>query len=131
MPNYGSDLKGTEDLDAFLTFLDEDDPEVIAEAQVCRFDTARGALHYDESYGMILTQFILDNLPTEVAEQLIVSESLKDERVVKCLTKITVQKDGSWKVQINPVSEDGVEYELTFLADSSKASLLTSRQVGA
>ncbi len=129
MANYGSDLKGIDDLDAFLTFLEDDDPTVLAEAQAVRFDTLRGALHYDPTYGFPLSQLVLDNLPKEVAEQLIVSESLKDERVVKCLVKITEQIDGSWKVQINPASDEGDTYELTFLASADKVSLLTAVQV--
>lgn len=129
MVDYGSDFKGTEDLDPFLSCWDESEEEsglAMTEALVIRFDTTRKALFYDETYGLNLAQFVLDNLDPQVAEQLVTTEGLKDERVAKCLCRITVQVDGSWKVQINPQTESGAEYKLVFLADSSKVSLLSS-----
>jgi hypothetical protein len=132
MVDYGSDFKGTEDLDPFLSCWDESEEEsalAMTEAMIVRFDTTRKALFYDESYGLNLAQFVLDNLDPQVAEQLVVTEALKDERAARCLCKITVQVDGSWKIQINPKTESGAEYRLVFLADASKVSLLTNEQV--
>lgn len=129
MVDYGSDFSALLDVDPALTFLDGSTGECLTEALARRFDTTRKALFYDESYGLNLSQFILDNMPSEVAEQAIVGEALKDERVAICKTKITTQLDGSWKVQINPQTEAGAEYALVFLADSSKVSLLSASQV--
>lgn len=132
MTDYGSDFKGTEDLDPYLSCWDESEEEsalAMTEDLICRYDTSRGALFYDESYGLNLAQFVLDNLDPSVAEQLVVTESLKDERCARCLCRITVQKDGSWKIQINPKTESGAEYKLVFLADASKVSLLINEQV--
>lgn len=123
--DYGSDFAGIEDVDAFLTVIPGTNPLGMTQGLIRRFDTTRGALHYDESYGLLLSQFILDSMPPEVAESLVIAEALKDERCAKCLCRITVQVDGSWKIQINPQTEEGDEYELVFLADPTKVALLT------
>lgn len=128
--DYGSDFSAVEDLDPYLTFLDGDNlPQALTEAEARRFDVPRGGLFYDESYGLALSQFLLDCIDPGVAEQAIIGEALKDERVAKCKCAITVQPDGNWKIQINPQDEAGKEYELVFLADPSKVSLLTQRQI--
>lgn len=128
--DYGSDFSAVGDLDPYLTFLDGDsEPQGLTEALARRFDTPRGGLFYDPSYGLALSQFLLDCVDPSVAEQAIVAEALKDERVARCKCLITINPDGSWKIQINPQDEAGKVYELVFLADSTKVSLLTQGQI--
>lgn len=128
--DYGSDFSAVGDLDPYLTFLTGDNlPQALTEALARRFDTPRGGLFYDTSYGLSLSQFLLDCIDTGVAEQAIVGEALKDERVARCKCVITVNADSSWKIQINPQDEAGKVYELTFLADPTKVSLLTQGQI--
>jgi hypothetical protein len=130
MVDYGSDFQGVEDVTPDLAVVGgEEDATAMTECLTRRFDTTRGALHYDESHGLNISQFILDSTEPAVAEMLIVGEAKKDERVAKCLCRITVQKDGGWKVQINPQTEAGIEYQLVFLANPNKVALLSSGQV--
>lgn len=127
MTDYGSDFSAVDDLDPYLSFLDNtSQPLALTQALARRFDCPRGGLFYDPAYGFALTQLLLDSMDPQVAEQAIIAEALKDERVAKCKCLITVQLDGSWKIQINPQDESGTVYDLTFLADSSKVSLLST-----
>jgi hypothetical protein len=128
--DYGSDFSAVEDVDPYLTFLDGALlPLALTEALARKFDVPRGGLFYDPAYGLSLSQFLLDSIDTQIAEQAIVGEALKDERVASCKALITVQPDGGWKIQINPKDEAGKEYELVFLAGPSKVSLLALGQV--
>lgn len=127
MNDYGSDFSAVDDVDPYLTFLDgAGQPLALTQALARRFDTPRGGLFYDPSYGLALTQFLLDAMDPQVAEQAVIGEALKDERVARCKCRITVQTDGGWKIQINPQDESGKVYELVFLASTDKVSLLST-----
>jgi hypothetical protein len=130
MTDYGSDFAGVTDLDPQMTALDGASGKSLTQALARRFDCPRRGLFYDQTYGLALSQFVLDIIDPKVAEQAIISEALKDERVARCLCAITPQLDGSWKIQINPQTESGATYSLVFTASATNVTLISSTAVG-
>lgn len=125
--SLGSDISGVEDLDPNLTFLEGEEEEKLAFTQAIarRFVTPQGGLWYKPTYGLDLRSFLADTIRPEIVEAAISAQARLDERCVNCSATITVQEDGNWKVDIFPVTEDGQEYQFTFLVTTEKVSLLT------
>ena len=130
--SLGSDFAGIDDIDANLSYLEGEDPEKLAYVQAIarRYETAHGGLWYDQNYGLDIRTFLVDAIPTNVAEGAIAGEAYKDERTSKALCTITVDPVTSdWSIALKVSTSDGDTYQLTFSADPTKVSLLTVTEV--
>lgn len=123
---YGSDFSAFTDLDAGLTFLESDRPELVAVAQAVarRFITPRGGMFYDPAYGLDLREFISDTIAPEAVSAMCEAEARKDERVRECATTITVLDSTTWKIDINVMLIADETFSLTLSVSNVTVELL-------
>jgi phage baseplate assembly protein W len=124
--SLGSDFSGIDDVDYALTFLEGELPERLAFVQAIqrRLSTPRGALWYDESYGLDVRTFLSDNISPAVAQGAIAAEIRKDERVANAEVSVTVDDLGKWTINMTVSALTQATFELTFKLDSTKLTLL-------
>jgi len=128
--SLGSDFSGVNDLDFALTFLEGEEQERLAFIQAIqrRLSTPRGALFYDESYGLDLRTFLSDNISPAVMQGIIAAEIRKDERVAN--SEVTVTPDpvihGKYTVDMSVTAIEGQEFSLTFTLTSDKFELINA-----
>lgn len=126
--SLGSDFSGIDDLDFNLSYLEGEEAEQVAFMQAIqrRLSTPRGALWYDESYGLDLRTFLSDNINPSVAQGVIAAEIRKDERVANAEVAVIVDDLGKWTINMSVTALTQETFELTFKLDSSKLTLVTS-----
>lgn len=126
--SLGSDFSGIDDLDFNLSYLEGEEAEQVAFMQAIqrRLSTPRGALWYDESYGLDLRTFLSDNINPSVAQGVIAAEIRKDERVANAEVAVIVDDLGKWTINMSVTALTQETFELIFKLDSSKLTLVTS-----
>lgn len=88
--NFGSDLSCVTDLTPAMA--ETSGQHIVAEAVARRWQTPRGGLIDDPSYGYDLTDFVDDDISQQDIARLSAgaeAEALKDERVFACTVKTT------------------------------------------
>lgn len=128
--SLGADFSGVEDIDPAMTWLEGEDNELLAAAQnfARRFLQPRGALWYAPGECLDLRMFLVDVIPKEVAQGMIVAEGLKEPRVTDVevsITELDPDNPGSWKIEIRPTFSGESTFELTFHASPDKVSLIS------
>lgn len=84
--------------------------QVVAEAIIRRWSTSQGQLIDDPDYGFNLTDLISDDLgPGQIAQaqQSASAEAQKDERVLACAVKLTLDVAGTLAVVANVTTAQG------------------------
>lgn len=114
LPNYGHDLSCTTDLDPAM--VEVDGVTCLAQALFRRVITPRGTLIDDANYGFDLTQFINDDLSTSDLARVgagVDAEFLKDERVFRSSTTVTLLSTGILTVVSSVTPSAGPTFKLT------------------
>lgn len=122
----GSDFSGVDDLDFNLTYLEGEEPEKLAFMQAIqrRLSTPRGALWYDESYGLDVRTFLSDTISPSVAQGAIAAEIRKDERVANAEVEVLVDDLGKWTINMSVTTLTSETLELTFILTTDKVALV-------
>ncbi len=124
-PVYGHDLSCTTDLDPGM--LEVDGVTCLSQALFRRIITPRGTLIDDPNYGFDVTQYLNDDLAqsdlARIASQ-IDAEFLKDERVIRSSTTVTLVASGVLSIAsvVNP--SVGPAFQLVVTASQVTQQLL-------
>lgn len=128
--SLGADFAGVEDLDPAMTWREGEDQELLAAVEnfARRFLQPRGALWYSPNDCLDMRMFLVDVIPKEVANGMLVAEGMKEPRVTDVevvITDLDPETPGSWKVEMRPTFSGETTFELTFNATPDKVSLIS------
>jgi hypothetical protein len=127
--SLGADFAGVEDIDPAMTWLEGETNELLAAAQdfARRFLQPRGALWYSPNDCLDMRMFLVDVIPKEVAQNMLIAEGMKEPRVTNVEVTITELPDspGNWKVEMKPTFSNESTFELTFNASPTKVGLIS------
>lgn len=123
--DYGEDFSCVEDLETTLSTVSG--PMVVVEAVVRRWSTPTGGLLGDPNYGFDLSAYCnADVSPRDIAQlsSSLNAEAEKDERVLECLSTVTLASDGTLTVTANLTLLDGEEFTLVLAVSAVTVELL-------
>lgn len=125
MTDYGEDFSCTTDLDTTLSTVSG--PMVVVEAVLRRWSTPTGGLLEDPNYGFDLSAYCnADVSPRDVAQlsSSLNAEAEKDERVLECLSTVSLGRDDVLSVTANLTLLDGEEFTLVLAVTAVTVELL-------
>ena len=129
-PGYGHDLSCTTDIDPMG--IEVDGLTTLAQALFRRVITPRGTLLDDPNYGIDLTGYVNDDLsPSDVARigASVDAEFLKDERVLRSSTTITLLGNGTVITVASAVTPNsGATFQLVLSITQVTAQILSVSQ---
>lgn len=131
---FGTDFSGVDEIDANWAFLEGEANEVTAFVQAIarRYLTPRGGLFYDQSYGFDIRTLVGDNIEPSLAEAMIATEALGDERVADCQASVTASgplNGQTWQIKIVVTAKTGATYALTLAVSAVTVELLKAGPV--